>query len=541
MRPWPSYDTEPRDGRWAATARLVSRLRGGGRRRLIATGVTGALIFSMMMTVGVTSAPAYARTRLHYAAASSALVTLNGVSCVDATHCVAVGSTSSRTAAIEATTDGSTWITQTVPAGVGFLSSVSCVDATHCTAVGDGIVATTNGSTWLPESAPGGFLDSVACTDATHCIAVGGLDWVSTTDGSNWVVQFATAPSSFYTFNGVSCVSSSDCLVVGEHAGSSYLVSGTSIGGSGGGTATTAVSGSLNSGVCSDEIHCFAVGSSSGGGTILSVTNGVSFDNETAPSGVSVLNSVSCADSTPCFAVGSTSNGEAAIVATTDGSTWVSQALPPGLTALNGVSCVSISHCTAVGTYAGGAVIVTTIDGSTWQDQLPATPTITKVRPGYGPAAGGSRVVIDGTALTGLTTVDFGSSPAASFHVAKGGTKVIAYSSPGAGTVNITVTGPLSPSAVTPADQFRYGPSVTTLKPTSGPVGKTVNIVGTNFTDSTTVLFGSTSATFTVASKTKIVATAPNHSLGTVQITVTNAGGTSPLTPADQYTYVAPR
>jgi hypothetical protein len=368
---------------------------------LAATAISG---------VGVATAAGPPRgiapTRLHNVAAASGLVTLNGVSCVDATHCVAVGTTSSSTAAIEATTDGSTWVAQTVPAGMSFLSSVSCVDSTHCFAVGDGIIATTDGSTWLPETDPAGFNASVACTDATHCIAVGGLDWISTTDGSNWAVQFSTTPSSFFSFDGVSCVNSSACLVVGEHQGT-YFISATSIGGAGGGSATTPPEGGiLLSGVCSDGTHCFAVGSSSSGGArILATTNGSTYDYETAPSGISGLNGVFCADSTHCVSVGSTSNGGAAIIATTDGSTWISQVPPNGLTALNGVSCVSTTHCTAVGTYTGGAAIVTTTDGFTWRYQLPAPTSTSVIIPSNGATLAGSQW-LDATA-SNASSVEF--------------------------------------------------------------------------------------------------------------------------------------
>jgi IPT/TIG domain len=53
-------------------------------------------------------------------------------------------------------------------------------------------------------------------------------------------------------------------------------------------------------------------------------------------------------------------------------------------------------------------------------------------------------------------------------------------------------------------------------------------------------MFGATAATsFTVNSATKITATAPAESAGTVDVTVTATGGTSATGTADQYTYVA--
>jgi uncharacterized protein YjbI with pentapeptide repeats len=63
MRSWPNDSTNPRDCRWAPRGRPGSRLRGRSRR-LIAVGVIGAVIFSAMTTVGITSTPAYAQTTI---------------------------------------------------------------------------------------------------------------------------------------------------------------------------------------------------------------------------------------------------------------------------------------------------------------------------------------------------------------------------------------------------------------------------------------------------------------------------------------------
>ncbi len=85
-------------------------------------------------------------------------------------------------------------------------------------------------------------------------------------------------------------------------------------------------------------------------------------------------------------------------------------------------------------------------------------------------------------------------------------------------------------------------PTLTNISPTSGPTvgGTSVAITGTNFTGATAVKFGATSATtFTVNSATSITATAPAGTAGTVDITVTTAGGTSAISEADKYIYVA--
>ena len=84
-------------------------------------------------------------------------------------------------------------------------------------------------------------------------------------------------------------------------------------------------------------------------------------------------------------------------------------------------------------------------------------------------------------------------------------------------------------------------PTVTAISPKEGPRsgGTTVSITGTNFSGATAVRFGSTDATsFKVESPTSIRAVSPQGS-GTVDVTVTAAGGTSATSAADQYVYAS--
>ncbi len=69
--------------------------------------------------------------------------------------------------------------------------------------------------------------------------------------------------------------------------------------------------------------------------------------------------------------------------------------------------------------------------------------------------------------------------------------------------------------------------------------GTSVSISGKYFTGATQVTFGGTNAvTFTVNSDTSITATPPSGTPGqTVHVRVTSSGGSSPATPADEYTY----
>ncbi|SOY42639.1 putative Ig domain-containing protein [Cupriavidus taiwanensis] len=66
-----------------------------------------------------------------------------------------------------------------------------------------------------------------------------------------------------------------------------------------------------------------------------------------------------------------------------------------------------------------------------------------------------------------------------------------------------------------------------------------MTVTGTNFVGVTAVRFGGTAASFVVNGATSLTATAPARPAGTVDITVTTAGGTSATSAADQFTFVS--
>ncbi|GGZ71915.1 hypothetical protein GCM10010371_34510 [Streptomyces subrutilus] len=84
-------------------------------------------------------------------------------------------------------------------------------------------------------------------------------------------------------------------------------------------------------------------------------------------------------------------------------------------------------------------------------------------------------------------------------------------------------------------------PTVTSVTPNSGPVagGDLVTITGTDLTGST-VDFGGVPATGVTCTATSCTVSTPAHAAGTVDVRVTTPGGTSPVTAADQYTYLPP-
>jgi hypothetical protein len=188
-------------------------------------------------------------------------------------------------------------------------------------------------------------------------------------------------------------------------------------------------------------------------------------------------------------------------------------------------------------------------------------PTVTTVEPGKGPAAGGTSVTITGTTFTGATAVRFGLNNAASFAV-NSETSITAVS-PGltSGTnakVAVTVTTPEGTSPITVFSKFVYEPAVFEVRPQSGPSagGTNVRIVGEGFKASSVapeeaehgiwveaVRFGATPTTyegpFGSPFGEEFGAVAPAGT-GTVDVRVTTQGGTSPITPADQFTYIEP-
>jgi subtilase family serine protease len=87
-------------------------------------------------------------------------------------------------------------------------------------------------------------------------------------------------------------------------------------------------------------------------------------------------------------------------------------------------------------------------------------------------------------------------------------------------------------------------PVVTGVLPNKGPTGggTSVTVSGYNFNGVTSVHFGGVPASFTVTSSTSLVAQAPaGPSTGaTVDVSVSNSDGSSPVVAADRYTYAVP-
>src|SRR5713101_6165090 len=122
-------------------------------------------------------------------------------------------------------------------------------------------------------------------------------------------------------------------------------------------------------------------------------------------------------------------------------------------------------------------------------------------------------------------------------------TSIHTYNSAGSFTITITVTDMTTRQTSRgsgTATVTMQGPRVTGINSNSGPAagGTSVTITGSNFTNTTSVSFGTTAAaSFTITSDTQITAVSPAGN-GTVDVTVTTPGGISAVSTADQFTYI---
>ncbi|WP_082685046.1 reprolysin-like metallopeptidase [Hymenobacter sedentarius] len=136
-------------------------------------------------------------------------------------------------------------------------------------------------------------------------------------------------------------------------------------------------------------------------------------------------------------------------------------------------------------------------------------PTITSFTPTGG--LGGAVVTVFGSNFTGATAVSFNGTVATSFTV-NSSTQLTAMVATGTTTGPISVVGPAG--TVTSAMPFVVGapPVISGFSPTTGPVGTSVIITGSDFSGTTQVAFNGTIApAFTVNSATQITATVPGH------------------------------
>jgi hypothetical protein len=221
----------------------------------------------------------------------SRATTLLGVSCPGVSYCVATGFYLDSTGVKKTLSeiwDGTGWSivatpNPSSPLRGSFLQGVSCTNASACIAVGSANTSSApqgtplaehwNGSKWAIQSTPtftGGALASVSCTSG--CTAVG--NYSSQTAGNGTLVAFWTGTAWGYSsisqpnaaLSGVSCVSRYACTAVGhmqDSSGTTVTLAENPADGSILPTPNPAHStGSTLDGVsCTDAQTCTAVGS----------------------------------------------------------------------------------------------------------------------------------------------------------------------------------------------------------------------------------------------------------------------------------------
>ena len=182
-----------------------------------------------------------------------------------------------------------------------------------------------------------------------------------------------------------------------------------------------------------------------------------------------------------------------------------------------------------------------------WSSYYYGVPTVTNLNPVAGSNAGGNSVVITGSGFTGATDVLFDADNTAPYTVdSDTQITVSAPNGPDYTLVDVTVVGiGGGTSATGAATKYNFGePQVDGLNPSGGPTagGTSVIITGTGFRGVSSVMFGTTAASFTVNSATQITATAPSsESAIPVNVTVTNPAGTSSISGSgNDYSYGLP-
>jgi hypothetical protein len=322
---------------------------------------------------------------------------LDGVSCLSASACTAVGNHSSTGSGGPSTLieswDGTGWsvVPSPSPSALGnFLYGVSCPSASACTAVGTQSTSSTqnnyatlieswNGTGWsvVPSPNPGttrNLLFGVSCVSATACTAVGDLSstpnhsrtLIESWNGASWSVVPSPNPGSNDILGSVSCTSAAACTAVGSyHTRSSYRALIESWNGTGWSVVPgprRGIASFLDGVSCVSASACTAVGSYTINGgsqrTLIESWNGTTWSVVSSPSRPEpVLTDVSCSSAAACTAVGYYNSGGAStktLIESREGAGWSVVPSPspgPSFNELYGVTCIAAGACSAVGTH----------------------------------------------------------------------------------------------------------------------------------------------------------------------------------------------
>lgn len=336
---------------------------------------------------------------------------LKGISCSEASACLAVGYTINETTflykALAESWNGTQWKLQTIPSPAesenSYLKSVACTASNACEAVGfytheKGIVQAFaehwNGTEWKLQAIPSlksSQLHSVSCTSSTSCTAVGSYlkekftaTLVEVWNGTEWKQQ--TAPNAAEKENntnilyGVACPSSTSCVAVGYYAAGGFRQP---LAEKWNGTEWTKLAPKLvGESVRFRSVSCTASNACTGVGdyweadqefTLAEQWNGTEWKVQKTPNPGGKENrfwGVSCTSATACIATGGAeeedwNETEHTLAESWNGVEWLAQETPNptgiGGYTLAAVSCVSSTHCEAVGYYMKSLGLVVTL------------------------------------------------------------------------------------------------------------------------------------------------------------------------------------
>lgn len=269
--------------------------------------------------------------------------------------------------------NGVSWTMANAPGGTSEISNelygIACPSAQDCWAVGGGIDHW-NGTTWSLVSSPGQILLSgVTCPSATDCWAVGnGVDHWNGVDWSH--VSSPSLSGALASLQAVTCVGDSDCWAVGSdcqsgcgqfgsvdrtitenYDGTSWkLVSSPNDNPDG------AASNDLYGVVCVSTTDCLTVGDASallsGSASLSERWDGKKWSIVNAGNPFFVpsffasqsLSNLTCNSASNCWAVGSS-------IEHWNGTTWTIVGTPTN-DGLSGVACPQANACWAVGAYS---------------------------------------------------------------------------------------------------------------------------------------------------------------------------------------------
>jgi photosystem II stability/assembly factor-like uncharacterized protein len=449
------------------------------------------------------------------------------ISCPSDTVCFVVGSTSGYPGStiFRTTNGGANWNAQIAASGAsaGF-DSISCLNTNACFAAGyDGSIVKTidAGTSWhaMPPVAGAASVSAISCLNFTVCFATdataAGHVYTTQDGGASWTLSWDAATDPFTSsagpLYGISCFGAQTCIAVGR----SGLI-----------------------GITTDDGAHWRAGDA---GTTTTLT------------------SISCLS--VCFVT----TGDGLLLFSADnGSTWFAQApAPHGV--YTGVSCADSQACFAVGW--AGAISETKVGGQAWTtvnppaSQSTATPTTTAIASSSNPTSVGSSVTYSAAAVPtpdggtvaftdNATTLSGCAAVAVSTSTGKASCTT-SYSAVGSHAIVATYGGDTNYAGssgsltqlVNCYTSTSTSPTVTSVSPGAGPItgGTSVTITGDGFCNTLSrVSFGSTTAfKETLVSNTEIIAISPAHATGIVDVRVTTGGGTSPIAPADRFSFVS--